>query len=69
MFVACTGLVERLIQHHQEYTTEMNARVCLATWNVNGGTHYKSIAFKHESHLNDWLQDMYTNSVSSTPGM
>uniref|UniRef100_A0A2C9JV86 phosphoinositide 5-phosphatase n=1 Tax=Biomphalaria glabrata TaxID=6526 RepID=A0A2C9JV86_BIOGL len=33
-------------------------RVCVGTYNVNGGKHYRSIAYKHQS-LADWLLDAH----------
>jgi len=67
VFPADPNLVKRLVTRHQEYTSEVPHRVCLATWNVNGGTHFRSIAFRHES-LNDWLLDMFSNSLQNSPG-
>lgn len=65
---ASAGLIEQLVFKHREYTTQVNARVALATWNVNGGTMFRSIAFRHQS-LDDWLLDMYANSLQAAPGM
>ena len=31
-------------------------RVCIGTWNVNGGKHIRSVALKNQS-LHDWLLD------------
>lgn len=46
------GLTERW----QEYTIREKLRVCIGTWNVNGGKHIRSIALKNHS-MHDWLLD------------
>ena len=37
-------------------------RVTVGTWNVNGGKHFRSIAYKHQS-MHDWLLDYYKLGV------
>ena len=32
--------------------------MCIGTFNVNGGQHFRSIAYKHQS-LDDWLLDFH----------
>ncbi|XP_067943506.1 synaptojanin-1-like [Watersipora subatra] len=63
---ASTSLTESLALTRQDYTCTEDIRVCLATWNVNGGTFFRSIAFRDES-LADWLLDVYSNSLKTAP--
>ena len=39
-----------------EFTSAEKLRVCIGTWNVNGGRHVRSIALKNQS-TTDWLLD------------
>lgn len=39
-----------------EYTVPEKLRVCIGTWNVNGGKHIRSIALRNQS-MHDWLLD------------
>lgn len=39
-----------------EFTSAEKVRVCIGTWNVNGGRHVRSIALKNQS-TTDWLLD------------
>ena len=39
-----------------DFTTSEKLRVCIGTWNVNGGKHVRSIALKNQS-TTDWLLD------------
>ncbi|XP_047125274.1 synaptojanin-1 isoform X1 [Hydra vulgaris] len=43
---------------HKQFTKIHNMRVTVSTWNVNGGKHFRSIAYKHQS-MHDWLLDYY----------
>ncbi|XP_053385173.1 synaptojanin-1-like [Mercenaria mercenaria] len=45
-----------IVNRYREYVDTSTLRVCIGTWNVNGGKHFRSIAFKHQS-MNDWLLD------------
>ncbi|KAJ8275588.1 hypothetical protein COCON_G00073400 [Conger conger] len=45
-----------MCQNHYKYTTPKQIRVCVGTWNVNGGKQFRSIAFRNQT-LNDWLLD------------
>lgn len=49
-------ILHTMIQRHPEYTKKNPLRICVGTWNVNGGKHFRSIAFKHQS-MTDWLLD------------
>uniref|UniRef100_A0A671RJ75 Synaptojanin-1 n=1 Tax=Sinocyclocheilus anshuiensis TaxID=1608454 RepID=A0A671RJ75_9TELE len=45
-----------MCQNHFKYTRPKKIRVCVGTWNVNGGKQFRSIAFRNHT-LNDWLMD------------
>ncbi|XP_058645107.1 synaptojanin-1 isoform X5 [Onychostoma macrolepis] len=45
-----------MCQNHFKYTCPKKIRVCVGTWNVNGGKQFRSIAFRNHT-LNDWLLD------------
>ncbi|XP_076605859.1 synaptojanin-1 isoform X3 [Chaetodon auriga] len=45
-----------MCQNYQKYTKPKKIRVCVGTWNVNGGKQFRSIAFRNQT-LNDWLLD------------
>lgn len=44
-----------------DFTTSEKLKVCIGTWNVNGGKLIRSIALKNQS-LHDWLLDSPTIS-------
>ncbi|MED6266740.1 Synaptojanin-1 [Characodon lateralis] len=45
-----------MCQNHHRYTKPRQIRVCVGTWNVNGGKQFRSIAYRNQT-LNDWLLD------------
>ncbi|XP_059207535.1 synaptojanin-1 isoform X2 [Centropristis striata] len=45
-----------MCQNFPKYTKPKQIRVCVGTWNVNGGKQFRSIAFRNQT-LNDWLLD------------
>ncbi|XP_034034196.1 synaptojanin-1 isoform X2 [Thalassophryne amazonica] len=45
-----------MCQNYHKYTRPKKIRVCVGTWNVNGGKQFRSIAFRNQT-LNDWLLD------------
>ncbi|XP_053500582.1 synaptojanin-1 isoform X2 [Ictalurus furcatus] len=45
-----------MCQNHHKYTRPKKIRVCVGTWNVNGGKQFRSIAFRNQT-LSDWLLD------------
>ncbi|CAM4730006.1 unnamed protein product [Leuciscus chuanchicus] len=45
-----------MCQNYYKYTRPKKIRVCVGTWNVNGGKQFRSIAFRNHT-LNDWLLD------------
>jgi len=56
-----------MIQSYADYMQPVNFRVSVGTWNINGGKHFRSIAFKHE-HITDWLLDLPKIIRSIAPG-
>ncbi|GFR78438.1 synaptojanin-1 [Elysia marginata] len=55
---ASESILQGMTQCYREYTRRETYRVCVGTYNVNGGKHYRSIAYKHQS-LADWLLDAH----------
>uniref|UniRef100_UPI00358E6AC5 synaptojanin-1 isoform X2 n=1 Tax=Myxine glutinosa TaxID=7769 RepID=UPI00358E6AC5 len=53
---ASPQLLESLCVRQAEFTHPRRIRVSVATWNVNGGRQFRSIAFKHQT-LTNWLID------------
>ena len=47
---------EDLTERYLEYTENVPIRVCVGTWNVNGGKYTQSIAYKNQS-MSCWLLD------------
>lgn len=45
-----------MLTKKEEFTYTSKIRVGVATWNVNGGKHFNSIVFKHQS-MTEWLLD------------
>ncbi|MFT7818485.1 synaptojanin-1 isoform X7 [Arapaima gigas] len=45
-----------MCQNYHRFTRPKQIRVCVGTWNVNGGKQFRSIAFRNQT-LNDWLLD------------
>uniref|UniRef100_A0A3B4H5T3 phosphoinositide 5-phosphatase n=1 Tax=Pundamilia nyererei TaxID=303518 RepID=A0A3B4H5T3_9CICH len=50
-----------MCQNYHKYTRPKQIRVCIGTWNVNGGKQFRSIAFRNQT-LNDWLLDAPKNA-------
>ncbi|XP_064634309.1 synaptojanin-1-like isoform X2 [Lineus longissimus] len=57
-----------MVLRHREYTDTTHLRVFAGTWNVNGGKHFRSVAFKHES-IEDWLLDLPKITKEKDPDM
>ena len=53
---ASLPLRKALCDRWQDFTVKEKLRVCIGTWNVNGGKHVRSIALKNHS-MHDWLLD------------
>lgn len=63
-FVVPSPLLEAICKRKDEFTFSSKLRIAVATWNVNGGKHFNSIVFKHQS-MTEWLLDcpkLYKNS-------
>lgn len=45
-----------MCENFYKYAKPKKVRVCVGTWNVNGGKQFRSIAFKNQT-LTDWLLD------------
>ncbi|XP_041439341.1 synaptojanin-1 isoform X6 [Xenopus laevis] len=45
-----------MCENYYRYAKPRKIRICVGTWNVNGGKQFRSIAFKN-STLTDWLLD------------
>ena len=56
-----------MVLRHPDYANTKTVRVACGTWNVNGGKHFRSIAFKHEL-ITDWLLDMPKITMETDPG-
>jgi len=63
-----SDIMRLMIQSYSEYIRPVDFRVAVGTWNVNGGKHFRSIAFKHE-HITDWLLDLPKIIRSTAPGI
>ncbi|MGH0140647.1 UNVERIFIED_CONTAM: hypothetical protein FKN15_037370 [Acipenser sinensis] len=55
-FQASPRVLRGMCQNYNKYTKPKRIRVCVGTWNVNGGKQFRSIAFRNQT-LTDWLLD------------
>lgn len=55
---APTPVLRELCKRYTEYTKPSDIRVGVATYNVNGGKHFRSVVYKDLS-LADWLLDSH----------
>ncbi|XP_067849288.1 synaptojanin-1 isoform X3 [Heptranchias perlo] len=53
---ASPRVLHGMCENYHKYTKPKRIRVCVGTWNVNGGKQFRSIAFKNQT-LTDWLLD------------
>lgn len=63
-FAVPSPLLEAICKRKDEFTFSSKLRIAVATWNVNGGKHFNSIVFKHQS-MTEWLLDcpkLYKNT-------
>lgn len=63
-FAVPSPLLEAICKRKDEFTYSSKLRIAVATWNVNGGKHFNSIVFKHQS-MTEWLLDcpkLYKNT-------
>ncbi|XP_076974962.1 synaptojanin-1 isoform X2 [Tamandua tetradactyla] len=53
---ASSKVLKSMCENFYKYSKTKKIRVCVGTWNVNGGKQFRSIAFKNQT-LTDWLLD------------
>ncbi|XP_074852973.1 synaptojanin-1 isoform X1 [Carettochelys insculpta] len=53
---ASVKVLKGMCENFYKYSKPKKIRVCVGTWNVNGGKQFRSIAFKNHT-LTDWLLD------------
>ncbi|XP_053312664.1 synaptojanin-1 isoform X2 [Spea bombifrons] len=53
---ASPRVLRSMCENYYRYSKPKKIRVCVGTWNVNGGKQFRSIAFKNQT-LTDWLLD------------
>lgn len=58
VFLAPTPVLREICKRYGEYTKPFDIRVGVATYNVNGGKHFRSVVYKDLS-LTDWLLDCH----------
>lgn len=64
MVNASDNILTEMCTRFEEYTYTQNIRVAVGTYNVNGGKHFRSVAYKDLS-LSDWLLDTILLSKTS----
>lgn len=55
-FVASAKILKSMCENFYKYSKPKKIRICVGTWNVNGGKQFRSIAFRNQT-LTDWLLD------------
>uniref|UniRef100_A0A182J0G8 phosphoinositide 5-phosphatase n=1 Tax=Anopheles atroparvus TaxID=41427 RepID=A0A182J0G8_ANOAO len=58
MLHAPTPVLREMCKRYEEYVNPLAFRVACGTYNVNGGKHFRSVAYKDVS-LSDWLLDCH----------
>ncbi|KAG8518532.1 Synaptojanin-1, partial [Galemys pyrenaicus] len=53
---ASSKVLKKMCENFYKYSKPKKIRVCVGTWNVNGGKQFRSIAFRNQT-LTDWLLD------------
>ncbi|XP_040194817.1 synaptojanin-1 isoform X6 [Rana temporaria] len=53
---ASPRVLRSMCENYYRYAKPKKIRICIGTWNVNGGKQFRSIAFKNQT-LTDWLLD------------
>ncbi|XP_037380920.1 synaptojanin-1 isoform X2 [Talpa occidentalis] len=53
---ASSKVLKNMCENFYKYSKPKKIRVCVGTWNVNGGKQFRSIAFRNQT-LTDWLLD------------
>ncbi|NXY36937.1 SYNJ1 protein, partial [Pomatorhinus ruficollis] len=56
VFPASVKVLKSMCENFYKYAKPKKIRVCVGTWNVNGGKQFRSIAFRNQT-LTDWLLD------------
>ncbi|NWT07610.1 SYNJ1 protein, partial [Vireo altiloquus] len=56
VFAASVKVLKSMCENFYKYAKPKKIRVCVGTWNVNGGKQFRSIAFRNQT-LTDWLLD------------
>ncbi|NXE69856.1 SYNJ1 protein, partial [Calcarius ornatus] len=54
--IASVKVLKSMCENFYKYAKPKKIRVCVGTWNVNGGKQFRSIAFRNQT-LTDWLLD------------
>ncbi|XP_047509184.1 synaptojanin-1 [Pieris napi] len=60
-----TPVLREMCRRANEFTQPTNIRITIGTYNVNGGKHFRSLAYKDVS-LADWLLDSPNSSLVNT---
>ncbi|XP_014362575.2 synaptojanin-1 [Papilio machaon] len=63
-----TPVLREMCRRANEFTQPSSIRITIGTYNVNGGKHFRSLAYKDVS-LADWLLDCPNSSLVSTVNM
>ncbi|XP_052872010.1 synaptojanin-1 [Anopheles cruzii] len=58
MLHAPTPVLREMCKRYEEYVNPVGVRIACGTYNVNGGKHFRSVAYKDVS-LADWLLDCH----------
>ncbi|XP_077198680.1 synaptojanin-1 isoform X8 [Paroedura picta] len=53
---ASAKILKSMCENFYKYSKPKKIRICVGTWNVNGGKQFRSIAFRNQT-LTDWLLD------------
>ncbi|XP_028034251.1 synaptojanin-1 [Bombyx mandarina] len=60
-----TAILREMCRRTNEFTQPSTLRITIGTYNVNGGKHFRSLAYKDVS-LSDWLLDCPNSSLVNT---
>lgn len=58
------NIISEMCDRYSDYTNKVPIRLGVGTYNVNGGKHFRSVAYKDVS-LSDWLLDAHTSADNS----
>ncbi|XP_026519957.1 synaptojanin-1 isoform X7 [Notechis scutatus] len=53
---ASAKILKSMCENFYKYSKPKKIRICVGTWNVNGGKQFRSIAFRNQT-LTDWILD------------